>query len=95
MLNDGDTNADLPDYRGYVELELKFGKADGFVLGSNLRFAPQGASVLLDFTYPLHRLFSDKVNTYFHLQYVNALAERLIAYQERSEAWRLGFSIVR
>jgi len=95
VYNDDETNPDLPDYRGYFDLELKLGKADSFVLGSNLRWADEGASVQLDLTYPLHRLFFHDLSLYFQVQYVNALAENLIDFRERNEALRLGFAIVR
>jgi len=93
--NDDKTNADLEDYRGYFDLELKFGKADSFVLGSHLRWADQGASVQLDLTCPLHRFPFDALDVYFQAQYVNTLAESLLNFRERSEVVRLGFAIVR
>ena len=95
VANDSDTNPDLEQYRGYFDLELKFGKADGAVVGTHLRWADQGASVQADFTYPISRLLFDSLDLYFHFQYVNALAESLINYKGRTEAFRLGFSIVR
>ena len=95
VANDSDTNPDLEQYRGYFDLELKFGKADSVVVGTHLRWAEQGASVQADFTYPISRLLFDSLDLYFQFQYVNALAESLIDYKERTEAFRLGFSIVR
>ena len=74
---------------------LKFGKVDSAVVGTHLRWAEQGASVRADFTYPISRLLFDSLDLYFQFQYVNALAESLIDYKERTEAFRLGFSIVR
>jgi outer membrane phospholipase A len=93
--NDNRTNPDLEDYRGFFDLELKFGKAESFVLGSNLRWADEGPSIQLDLTYPLDRLMFRNFDLYFQVQYVNALAESLIDYRERDEAFRLGFAIVR
>jgi outer membrane phospholipase A len=93
--NDDNTNPDLEDYRGYFDLEVKVGRADSFVLGSSFRWAKEGASILLDLSYPVHRFLFDAVDIYLHAQYANALAESLIDYRERSHAFRLGFSIVR
>jgi outer membrane phospholipase A len=93
--NDDETNPDLEDYRGYFDLETKLGKADSFVLGSHLWWADEGPSILLDLTYPLHRLLFHGFDFYIQAQYVNALAESLLEYRERTEAVRLGFSIVR
>ena len=93
--NDDDTNSDLEEYRGFFDLELKVGRAESFVLGSNLRWAEEGPSIQLDFTYPLHRLVFKNLDLYFQVQYVNALAESLIDYEEREESLRFGFAIVR
>jgi phospholipase A1 len=93
--NDSDTNPDLEQYRGYFDLELKFGKADSFVVGTHFRWAEQGGSVQADLTYPLSRFLLGSLDLYFHFQYVNALAESLIDYKDRTEAFRLGLSIVR
>ena len=92
--NDDDTNPDLKDYRGYVDLEVKVGKADSFVVESHFRPAREGNSVRLDITYPLNHLF-ENLDLYFQVQYVNALTESLINYRQRTRAVRLGFAIVR
>jgi len=93
--NNDDTNPDFADYRGYVGLEVAFGKAHSFVLKTNLRFAEEGASVQTDLTYPIHRLLRNNLDLYFQVQYSNALAESLINYRERVEAVRFGISLVR
>jgi outer membrane phospholipase A len=93
--NDDQTNSDLKDYRGYFDLEVKLGNADSFVLGSHFRWAKEGGSMALDLTYPLHRFFNGNIGLYFQVEYVNALAESLLNYKERTEAVRLGFAIVR
>lgn len=93
--NDNDTNPDLDRYRGYFDLELKIGKMDGMVLESSFRWAGEGASIQLDITYPLHRFLFNTLDIYLHAQYANVLAESLIEYQERTHAFRLGFSVVR
>lgn len=93
--NDDDTNSDLYRYRGYFDVEIKAGRAEGLVLGSIFRWAEKGASVELDATYPLNRLLPVDIDVYLHAQYVNTLAESLLEYQERTRAVRLGISIVR
>jgi len=93
--NSSDTNDDLPDYRGYFELEAKAGKADSLVAGAMLRWAKEGGSVQLDLTFPLHQYLSDNVAIYLQAQYVNALAESLLYYRERTDAFRLGISFIR
>ena len=95
IANEDENNPDLKYYRGYFDLEAKLGKADSFVLGSHFRWAKKGASIELDLTYPLHRLIFKNLDLYFQAQYVNALAESLLNYEDRTEAFRLGFAIVR
>ena len=93
--NDDATNPDLDRYRGYFEMEIKAGHADGLVFASRFRSAAEGESLLLDVTYPLHRMLPVDVDVYLQAQYVNALAESLLNYRERTRAVRLGVSIVR
>jgi len=95
IANEDENNPDLEDYRGYFDLEIKLGQADGFVLGSHFRWAKEGASMELDLTYPLSQFIFKHLNLYFQVQYVNALAESLLNYRDRTEAVRLGFAIVR
>jgi outer membrane phospholipase A len=93
--NSDNTNPDIDDYRGNFELEMKVGVAESVVLGSRFRFAPEGSSIQLDMTYPLSMAFFSNLEVYLHLQYVDTLAETLKNYEERTEAFRIGFSIVR
>jgi outer membrane phospholipase A len=95
IANEDENNPDLEDYRGYFDLEIKLGQADGFVLGSHFRWAKEGGSMELDLTYPLHRFIFKNLDLYFQVQYVSALAESLLNYEDRTEAFRLGFAIVR
>lgn len=92
--NDDSTNSDLHDYRGYFDVELKVGKADGPVVDTLLWWAKEGGSVELNLTYPLSS-FTRSFEVYLQAQYVNALAESLLNYRDRTEAFRLGFAIVR
>jgi outer membrane phospholipase A len=95
IINDDDNNPDLNDYRGYFDLEIKAGQADGFVLGSHFRYAKEGGSMELDLTYPLSQFIFKHLNLYLQVQYVNALAESLLNFRDRTEAVRIGFGIVR
>jgi outer membrane phospholipase A len=93
--NDKETNRDLKDYRGHFDLQLKLGKEDGLMLGSNFRWAKKGESIQLDLIYPLNKIFSDILGIYLNVQYVSSLAESLLHYDERTEALRIGLAIVR
>lgn len=91
----GDQNSDIADYRGYFEVDLKVGKADGLVVSSLFGWAKEGGSVQLDLTYPVGEWLFNNIHLYLHFQYVNALAENLLYYEERTKAYRLGVSFVR
>jgi phospholipase A1 len=93
--NDDETNRDLQDYRGHVDLGLKLGKEDGLLLSSNFRWAKKGESIQLDLVYPLNKIFSEILGIYLNVQYVSSLAESLLHYDERTEALRIGLAIVR
>ena len=93
--NDNDSNPDLADYRGYFSLGLAIGKADGIALDGVFGWAAEGPSAQLDLTLPLHAIFSDHIDLYLQVQYVNSLAESLLEYTRRSQALRIGFAIVR
>jgi phospholipase A1 len=93
--NDDTTNADLPDYRGYFDLEAKFGLAESFVAGTHLRWADEGVSFQFDISYPLHMIFGDALDIYFYAQYTNMLAESLLDYQQRTQVVRLGLAFIR
>lgn len=94
-IDNSEKNADLADYRGYFQLDVALGKADSLVMISTWRWAKEGGSVQVDLSYPASHYLSDNINIYLHFQYVNALAESMLNYQERTEAFRLGISFVR
>jgi outer membrane phospholipase A len=93
--NSDDSNPDVDKYRGNFELELNAGEAEGLLVGANFRFASKGTSMQLDLTYPLSMGFFKNLDFHFHMQYVDTLAETLIDYTERTEAFRIGFALVR
>jgi len=93
--NEDENNADLADYRGYVDLEVGIMNPEGIALNSHLWWAREGASVQLDLTYPMAQLLGKSLNFYLQAQYFSGYAETLIRYNERNDAFRLGFSIVR
>ena len=93
--NEDETNADLPDYRGYFDLGAKFGLAESFEVGSQFRWADEGMSFQFDFSYPLNNLFGDALDIYFYAQYTNALAESLLDFEDRTQSFRLGLALIR
>lgn len=95
VANNEDTNDDLPNYRGYFDLELKCGLAESLVVGTHLGWAQKGGSLQIDATYPLNLISAGISGLYLHVQYTNSLAESLLHYEKRTKALRIGVSIVR
>ena len=93
--NSSTGNPDLRYYRGFFKFKLKAGKADGPVFGADLGWAREGGSCELNFTYPLRTRVTKNLRIYLHIQYVNALAESLLNYRDRTDATRIGLSFVR
>ena len=93
--NEDENNGDLADYRGYVDLVVGIMDPEGIALNSHLWWARKGASVQLDLTYSMTRVLGKSLNFYLQAQYFSGYAETLIHYNERHDAFRLGFSIVR
>lgn len=93
--NDDQMNPDLKHYRGYFDLQVKAGHADGLVIDTHTRWAKHGASIQVDGTYPLDRFFNKNLDLYLQVQYTNSLAESLLHYQDRVHTLRIGFALVR
>nr|WP_319495046.1 phospholipase A [uncultured Desulfobacter sp.] len=94
-MNDDETNADLADYRGYFDLQVQAGVPMGLCLDTHTRWAEAGPSIQADLSYPLTSFFNNGLNLYLHFQYFNGYAERLKAYEEKEEIFRIGFSLSR
>lgn len=90
-------NPDIPRYRGYGELGLRFGRDDGWLATLKLRRAEGGrGSTQLDLSYPLGRPILSDVGAFLHFQYFDGYGETLLDYDKsRHPQLRIGFSIVR
>ncbi len=95
--NDDATNPDLADYRGYFDIEAKIGDPVGLAFETHFRHGKKGGTWQFDLSYPMNRMpfLSGFLDVYLHAQYFSGYAESLIQYEERSDVFRLGFSIVR
>ncbi|MGI4815054.1 MAG: phospholipase A [Janthinobacterium lividum] len=91
-------NEDIADYRGYADLLIKYGSADGLQLATTLRKGTRGlyGSVDAQLTYPLQRLLGGAWGGYAWLGYFNGYGEDLLDYNQRQH-WvaRIGYSIAR
>ncbi|MFM0502276.1 phospholipase A [Paraburkholderia caffeinilytica] len=91
-------NPDIADYRGYVDLLVKYGSPDGWQLATTLRKGTKHwyGSIDSQFTYPLARLLGSKWGGYIWVGYFNGYGEDLLDYNNRQH-WmaRIGYSIAR
>ncbi len=97
-IGDLSDNPDIADYRGYLDLVLRFGHPDGFEAAATLRKGTSSGygSIQVDLTYPLDRLFFGNAASYLQFQYFNGWGETLLNYDEKLESqYRIGFSIFR
>ena len=91
-------NEDIQDYRGYVDLLVKYGSPDGWQLATTLRKGTVGwrGSIDSQLTYPLAKLFGSAWGGYLWLGYFNGYGEDILDYNQRQH-WiaRIGYSIAR
>ena len=89
-------NKDLRDYRGNGQLRLVFGKNTGpsVMYTGNMGRHWDRLTSQVDLTVPVHTHLLD-FETYLLVQYFNGYGESLLAYREKSETVRVGFSLVR
>jgi phospholipase A1/A2 len=93
-----DENPDIPDYRGYADLQVKWGETDGFQMAALFRQGNTAArhSVLMDLSYPLKRPTFGNLGGYLHVQIFDGYGESLIEYNQKSRTqFRIGLMITR
>ncbi|SDC85368.1 phospholipase A [Paraburkholderia lycopersici] len=90
-------NSDIADYRGYVDLLVKYGSPDGWQLATTLRKGTKSTygSVDAQFTYPLAKLFGNAWGGYLWVGYFNGYGEDILDYNQHRWAARIGFSMSR
>lgn len=96
-LGDMEDNPDIADYYGHVQLRTMLGWADGLQLAviGNIGDGFNHGSAQFDLTYPLYRFGGRSMSVYLDLQYFTGYGETLLDYNQRSSAFRAGFSLWR
>lgn len=91
-------NEDIQDYRGYVDLLVKYGSPDSWQLATTLRKGTVGwrGSIDSQLTYPLAKLIGSAWGGYLWVGYFNGYGEDILDYNQRQH-WiaRIGYSIAR
>jgi outer membrane phospholipase A len=96
-INRAGENRDIADYRGYVDLLVKYGSPNGWQLATTLRKGTKSwyGSVDAQLSYPLARLLGDAWGGYLVLGYFNGYGEDILGYNEKRWVARLGFALTR
>ena len=90
-------NPDIQRYRGYVDARFVVGWRQGleFSLLGRIGSRADRGSVLMDLTFPLKDLLYKNVDLYLDVQYFDGYGEVLRNYNQRTQALRFGFALVR
>lgn len=96
-VGDLEDNPDLERYRGYADVRATIGAPGGIELAALVRVGDEfdRGSLQLDLTFPLHQIRWVGFTWYLQAQYFTGYGESLLHYNERSEAFRIGFSLYR
>ncbi|QQC67342.1 phospholipase A [Paraburkholderia ginsengisoli] len=90
-------NHDIADYRGYVDLLLKYGSPDGWQLAATLRKGMKSGkgSIDTEFTYPLAKLINSSWGGYIWLGFFTGYGEDILDYNQHRWIARVGYAITR
>jgi len=91
-------NEDIQDYRGYVDLMIKYGSPEGWQLATTLRKGTKSSygSIDTNLTYPLAKLFGSAWGGYVWVGYFTGYGEDILDYnQHQHSIARIGYSITR
>lgn len=90
-------NPDMPRYRGYADYRFVMGLRDGLqlaIVGRAGNHLDRGSGQF-DLTYPLTKLLNGNADLSIDAQYFIGYGESLLSYNRRSQAFRIGFALVR
>ncbi|GLR64169.1 phospholipase A [Marinospirillum insulare] len=96
-LSKGEFNEDIADYRGYVDLNLRYGNEDSWGINTLYRQGKAGRySVQADLTYPIRTPISIRTGGFLYLQYFQGYGESMLSYDQKvGPILRIGLGIVR
>jgi outer membrane phospholipase A len=90
-------NHDIADYRGYMDLLIKYGSTDGWQLATTLRKGTKSTygSIDTQFTYPLAKLINSRWGGFLWVGFFTGYGEDLLDYNQHRWIARIGYSIAR
>lgn len=92
-----ENNTDIEEFRGYCDLRISTGWADGFQASALGRLGAGGehGSMQFDLTYPLRAIGDGNFDLYLQMQWFSGYGESLITYDEYTDSLRIGLGLVR
>ena len=96
-INKGSQNPDITDYRGHVDMILRYGNEDGLILTSLYRYGRGGRHTLqLDASHPIRMPIAWRTGGFVFIQAFSGYGESLLTYDQRVDfTLRIGLGIVR
>ena len=96
-LSKGSENKDIDDYRGYIDLWLRYGNENGWLLSMVLRQGNENHNMTqLDLSYPIRKKIFSRTGGYIYMQLFQGYGESLLTYDTKQDLQvRAGFAIVR
>jgi outer membrane phospholipase A len=90
-------NHDIADYRGYMDLLLKYGSNDGWQLATTLRKGTKSTygSIDTQFTYPLSKLINSRWGGFLWVGFFTGYGEDILDYNQHRWIARIGYSVAR
>jgi phospholipase A1/A2 len=92
---DKEENADIADYRGYVDWRARFDSGGNWIATTVLRYGAHKGSVLIDVSRRIRDLKFGPVGGYLHVQFFAGYGESILDYNVKNQSQlRFGFAIV-
>lgn len=96
-LSESTENRDIDDFRGYVDLHVRYGRDDGWLVAATIRRGNHGfGSLQLEASYPLQMRAHPRAGTFLYVQAFHGYGETLLDYNVKSDIQlRVGLAIIR
>lgn len=93
----GEYNKNIDDYRGYVDLYIRYGRENDWLLSTTLRHAEKNRNMVqVDASFPVRKNIFSRTGGYIYIQLFHGYGESLLSYDEKQDLqFRIGFAIVR
>ncbi|MDT8451882.1 MAG: phospholipase A, partial [Gammaproteobacteria bacterium] len=93
----GEFNEDIDEYRGYVDLLIRYGSEDDWLVSTTIRRAGENRNMVqMDVSFPVRKNIFYRSGGYIYVQLFHGYGESMITYDEKqSLQFRIGFAIVR